>query len=155
MNAELYNFEGQIEPAVKTMLQAAGFTALTMRDTPTLFKTRPRVEVVLGMGDSTQHQQLIDGEYFRDTWNATLMLDLVTDVHDHDHDGLRADLRVVCNDLLNRFRDQGSLLPYHWISHIIPSGTAQSYDPEDNVRKTSLSYQMIISLRTEEMTTES
>src|SRR5919109_1504965 len=55
MSAEtIYNFEVLVPEACKTVLVAAGLTAITLADAQALQKTRPRVEIVYKhLGETT------------------------------------------------------------------------------------------------------
>lgn len=94
--ADIYDFEIVIEPAIKALLVAAGLSCITSRDTPTLQKSVPRVELSYlhgpGLNRFANLQSLIDAEIIpsgltplqywqmrrESAWQSQINLELVT-----------------------------------------------------------------------------
>ncbi len=94
--ADVYDFEIVIEPAIKALLVAQGLACITSRDTPTLQKSVPRVEVSyshgLGLNKFAPLQPLIDAgiipagltplQYWQmrreSAWQSQINLELIT-----------------------------------------------------------------------------
>src|SRR6266496_5740998 len=86
MSAEsIYNFEVVIPEAVKTVLTAGGVTAITIQDTSTFQKPRPRVEISYRhMGETVPKREAIlpDGSRRTSCFRGELKLHAITSADD-------------------------------------------------------------------------
>ncbi|MDB6172027.1 MAG: hypothetical protein JWL59_1338 [Chthoniobacteraceae bacterium] len=110
----------------------------------------PRVDVQLQLGQDQGHFGLTqDGKLIRDAWHGRLIIDIVTKRvggMPNLHGKSRARVRHAVQYSSARFGEDE--LPYHVLSSIKDGGTDPTCDTGDDCDVSSLTYDVIISVRT-------
>ena len=141
----IYDFEGNIEPGLVTLLTALSLSAYTQREVSQI--VTPYVMVQLAVGASTEHYAAFAGDYRPDVWNSTLQIQVVTSRANTNlsHTAYRAKVRkalAVDADYKN-----STTFPYHEIFSVLESGTTPSILTEDNLDVSSLAYSLKFGIR--------
>ncbi len=153
---QCYDIEGAVESALKSFFTSQEIAAYTTNDIAELQKTRPRVEVVLQLGNENGHNSAIAPYYRPDTFSASLLIGVVTNAKDDntgtvEHAQFRARVRnamAKARTLLKADADgDDTLLPYHGILDIVESGTSPAYEPQDGHYISRINYSLIINIR--------
>lgn len=141
--ATLYNFEGQVEPAVGKLFSSAGITTFTscgkiesdgtVNPKVDLQRDRPRIEITFTLGPGRYRWHMPDGETdtqkaIESMWSASLAVSLLTDADAVIHLGF---LPVVRGIIPTINKVNGTTLLYHTIhGPIRNAGESHTYDPE-------------------------
>lgn len=151
----LYDFEGQIEPAAVTILEAslqvAGVSVKQTRETAEL--STPRVEVALRMGKQIGQLFPYKGNLMPSAYDAQLVGTIVTERETNSNvaDNLRAQLRVFM--LATLTRDPAALLltsqalQYHVIRQVQEFGTQNVFDSDKNLDYSRITFAVKVEIR--------
>jgi hypothetical protein len=147
---QLFDIESAIEDAVKTLLESVQLTAVTRRTASEAFQQkRPRVELMLVLGQEMEHFQFIEAQKVNDLWVANLRMAVVTDADakKQTHSEYRAQVRLQFAKLRHRLFG-AELLPYHAITRCVCTGTTPSITPEDGTETSTLDFELHVNIRT-------
>ena len=151
----LYNFEGQIEPGIVTVLEqnltVGGASVKQTREIANL--TTPRIDVALRMGKQTGQLLPYKGNLMPVTYDASLVCTVCTERETNTNaaDLLRAQLRVFM--LVNLTRDPAAIrltsqvLPFHVLTSLQESGTENIVDPPNNLDYSRVSFALKVGIR--------
>jgi hypothetical protein len=101
----LYDFETVLPSAAKAVFAAAGLAAYTLADTPTVQRSRPRVEIIYRHGGNSspaQIHRMTDGTYRVAAFRGELSIYVITDADATGrsaHSAYRAQVRAVLASL--------------------------------------------------------
>jgi hypothetical protein len=143
---DIYDFETQIEAAVKSALESEGLTAHKQRDTDSL--TTPRVEIQYVTGAAMEEYALLpDGTRRPSHFIGTLGTTIVTarQTNGSVHALWRARVRSTLYDFRNTINTT-TLLPYLEVWHLQESGTSPSIQ-EESFDISSVSWALRFSIR--------
>lgn len=145
----IYDLEGAIEPACKTVLEAFGCFAFCQFEDADL--PAERVDIQLRVGTQREHKSKIAGgvNWVRDSWNATLVFEIGTKRQrgiPGAHGRMRARVRMACEYFQDRFTAE--LLPYHNLVSITQQETDPQVREEDDLDISALHYSVVIGVRT-------
>ncbi len=162
----IYDFEGAIEPAIKTLLTDKGLACLTTRDAPTLQKAVPRVELSYTHGPGLKRfvgidvlvaaqlappevltTNVKDAWIFRreSCWQGQLNLEIITQADVNSHAQYRSKVRSViasCWQFINGFT-----ITYHSILFENEGGNSPVYQPQEGYYGTKIVYPVKISVQ--------
>ena len=153
----IYDVEGAVEPAIQTVLGAAGFAAFTQRGTSILPSVR--VDIQLSLGEELETRGRDNERNFVTTgWRAQLLLRLVTprfgqpDSNGNPlpytptaHGRMKGKLRRVLQHAIGAFTVE--ILPYHVVTQILSSGSSPQLDADEEHDVSELAYACVISVR--------
>lgn len=162
----IYDFESAIETALKNALVATGDFGDTDNpsvaipgDSPAFQKIRPRVELQLEAVTATDHRQLVAGSYVPDSWTGTVNVFVITNTKSgesddvpvgdglREHGAFKALVRYNLDKVETVLTADATLLPYHSVNRLFPSGASPSYKPEDGTIVTQLNYDIHFNVR--------
>jgi hypothetical protein len=115
----------------------------------------PAVEVSMTRGRPTGHQQLVYNNsgsvtrIFNDSYEGTLDVTIVTDraINDVSHSLYTGIARNLIGNKHNF--NSGSLMPYHFVQVIEEQGTSYALDGPNNLDLTKLSFNVVMSAKSE------
>lgn len=150
MSAEsnIYDFSGQIEPAIKAVFTDAEVKAFTAQEAPQFQKERPRVEVVFVKGQGRGQWFRVPGETApRETaWQGALNLAAISSPDIATHNAFCVKIRNIMATIGQQIN--GNTLPFHKIQNFFVSGgETPSYTVEDGVYRTDISYNVEVSVQ--------
>jgi hypothetical protein len=152
MSAEtIYNFEVLVPEACKTVLVAAGLTAITLADAQALQKTRPRVEIVYKhLGETTPKRLAIlpDGSKRTSCFRGELKLHAITDADvagKTAHSAYRAAIRNVLATLEQTLN--GTVLTQHKIQFVVSGIEETGVRAADGYEQTTFPFTIDISIQ--------
>jgi hypothetical protein len=158
---EIYDIEGAIEEACKTVLPLFGVLQPVFAQQDSEELPDERVDVQLRLGGETGHRGIIDkaeGEFARDAWDATLEFTVYTRrtkagagglperVDKKVHRGAVARVRHACEYFADAFTEQ--VLPYHVLSSIRTQGVEPQVNVDDEFDASVLTFAVVVSVRT-------
>jgi hypothetical protein len=127
--AQIYDFEGAVEPAIKAVLVAMGLAAFTSQDEIDFQKDRPRVEVQFTLGAGQNRWVAINSATGlpvaalspQETWNqrresawaCTITFSAITAADIAEHSAYRAVIRNALATLWVRINEVNGLMTRH------------------------------------------
>lgn len=142
----IYDYEGAIEAAVKTLLTDNGITAYRQRDSDE--RVTPFAVVQLTTGAASGHMaRLPNGDMRPDQFAGTLNIAIVTNrgTNNENHPTIRAKIR----NLLYRFQETFTKaeLAHHSIYNVLEAGTTPSIESEDDFDISTINFAIRFSIR--------
>lgn len=146
----LYMLEDQIEPAVQKILEDNGFKASIQREAEP--REAPYINVQLTVGAARNHMAMQRGRAYRDAWDGSLALEIVTRRKDDragngatEHSRMRAKVRRIMQIGERLFGSNA--LPYHALTDIVESGTQPQVSDDDGLDRSIITFSLVISIR--------
>jgi hypothetical protein len=162
--ADIYDFEGQVEPAVKAVLVAMGLAAFTTQDEIDFTKDRPRVEVMFTLGAGQNRWAIINpetgleptGTTAQDAWNyrresawaCSITIQAITDADIAAHSIYRAKARNALAGLWVCINEVNDLMTRHFLTMSSDGGNSSiQMDQEHGMFKTDFHFNGKISVQ--------
>ena len=147
--AQVYDFEGQLELAVQAFFEASDIIAIKPGDDPQFQKERPRIELQVVVGPATGHLQpvTLDGEAAKlvhDAYTGSLMLAVLTEADYAKHVAYRTKIRAQVSRLIYL-----TTLDYHELEDVVPAGASQVLSPEDGTFESHLTYNLAFCVKSD------
>lgn len=148
--ATLFDFEGNIEPALKTLFEtnisATGFHVFTTQETDEV--TTPRIVLMLKMGTGTEDTHIhMDGVRYQKGFNASLSFGVITKRTGKSNQASHGYIRGRLRELMQSLTFDSDILPYHHLVKFWESGTQPQIQDENDYDVSQISFDGFIGIR--------
>ena len=144
----IYDFEGAIETAVKTLLTNNSITAYRQRDASEV--STPFAAVKFSGVAATGHMaKLPNGDMRPDQFAG--QLEILTETNRSQNDADHTTVRAKIRNLIYKFQETltKTLLPYHAIYESMETSSISGVDSENNVDITTINFRLSFAIRSD------
>jgi hypothetical protein len=161
--AQIYDFEGQVEPAIKAVLVAMRLAAFTSQDEIDFQKDRPRVEIQFTLGAGQNRWVIIDPvtgmppaaspaeawNYRRESaWACTITFSAITAANITEHSAYRVAVRNALASIWIRINEVNGLMARHFLTMSSDGGNTSLQMAQDKAMfKTDFNFNGKISVQ--------